>query len=47
MPIEDFTRNHMTVLWRDGVRVDWLKPMLPIYRHVLDQARLEPRPADF
>lgn len=42
--IEDFTRHSMAVLWRDGVRVDWLKPMLPVYRHVLDQARLEPGP---
>jgi predicted nucleotidyltransferase len=42
--IEDFTRHHMAVLWRDGVRLDWLKPMLPAYRHVLDQARLEPGP---
>lgn len=42
--IEDFTRHHMAVLWRDGVRLDWLKPMLPVYRHVLDQARLEPGP---
>lgn len=42
--IEEFTRHHMAVLWRDGVRLDWLKPMLPVYRHVLDQARLEPGP---
>jgi len=42
--IEAFTRHHMAVLWRDGVRLDWLKPMLPVYRHVLDQARLEPGP---
>lgn len=42
--IEDFTRHSMAVLWRDGVRLDWLKPILPVYRHVLDQARLEPGP---
>jgi len=42
--IEEFTRHHMAVLWRDGVRLDWLKPVLPAYRHVLDQARLEPGP---
>ncbi len=27
--IAEFTRQHMAVLWRDGVRVDWLKPVLP------------------
>lgn len=42
--IEAFTRHSMAVLWRDGVRLDWLKPMLPVYRHVLNQARLEPGP---
>jgi hypothetical protein len=26
--IEDFTQYHMAVLWRDGVRIDWLKPLL-------------------
>jgi hypothetical protein len=42
--IEEFTRHHMAVLWRDGVRVDWLKPLLPAYRHVLDRSELEPGP---
>jgi hypothetical protein len=42
--IEEFTRHHMTVLWRDGVRLDWLKPILPVYRHVLDRAQDEPGP---
>lgn len=39
--IEDFARHHMAVLWREGVRFDWLKPVLPAYRHVLDHATLE------
>lgn len=39
--IADFTRHHMAVLWREGVRFDWLKPVLPAYRHVLDRATLE------
>lgn len=39
--ITDFTRHHMAVLWREGVRFDWLKPVLPAYRHVLDRATLE------
>jgi hypothetical protein len=42
--IEEFTRHHMAVLWRDGVRIDWLKPLLPAYRHVLERARTEPAP---
>lgn len=41
---EEFTRHHMAVLWRDGVRIDWLKPLLPAYRHVLERARTEPAP---
>jgi hypothetical protein len=39
--IEEFTRHHMAVLWRSGVRCDWLRPVLPAYRHVLDTATLE------
>jgi hypothetical protein len=42
--VEGFTRHHMTVLWRDGVRIDWLKPVLPAYRHVLERAQPEPGP---
>lgn len=42
--IEGFTRHHMAVLWRDGVRVDWLKPLLPVYRHVLERSQPEPGP---
>jgi len=42
--IEEFTRHHMAVLWRDGVRVDWLKPLLPAYRHVLERSRMESAP---
>lgn len=42
--IADFTLHHMAVLWRDGVRVDWLKPLLPVYRHVLERSQPEPGP---
>ena len=42
--IAEFTRHHMAVLWRDGVRVDWLKALLPAYRHVLEHTRVEPGP---
>ncbi len=39
--IQQWVRDHMTVLDYHGTRVDWLKPALPLYQHVLDQARLE------
>lgn len=42
--IEEFTRHHMAVLWRDGVRIDWLKPLLPAYRHVLERSKVEAGP---
>lgn len=42
--VEEFTRHHMAVLWRDGVRLDWLKPVLPAYRHVMERAAIEPGP---
>lgn len=42
--IEELARHHMAVLWRDGVRIDWLKPLLPAYRHVLERACTEPGP---
>jgi hypothetical protein len=39
--VREWTREHMTVLSFHGVRVDWLKPVLPAYQHVLDRARPE------
>ena len=42
--IDELTRHHLAVLWRDGVRVDWLKPILPVYLHVLATASEEPGP---
>jgi hypothetical protein len=42
--IDAFTQHHMAVLWRDGVRVDWLKPLLPAYRHVLERSQMESGP---
>ncbi len=39
--IREWARDHLTVLSYHGVRVDWLKPVLPIYQHVIDQARPE------
>jgi len=28
----------MAVLWYDDVRIDWLKPVLPLYQHVIDRS---------
>jgi len=39
--IREWTREHLTVLSYHGVRVDWLKPVLPVYQHVIDRARPE------
>jgi hypothetical protein len=39
--IREWTAHHMVVLSFRGVRVDWLKPVLPAYQHVLDRATEE------
>jgi hypothetical protein len=39
--IRDWAQHHMVVLSYHGVRVDWLKPVLPIYQHILDRATKE------
>jgi hypothetical protein len=39
--IRQWTQEHMTVLAYGGVRVDWLKPVLPCYQHVIDTASAE------
>ncbi len=39
--IREWTRESMTVMSFHGVRIDWLKPALLAYQHVLDQAFLE------
>lgn len=36
--IREWTQHHMTVLSFRGARVDWVKPVIPLYRHVLDRA---------
>src|SRR5688500_18340373 len=36
--IREWTQEHMTTLSFRGVRIDWLKPVLPLYQHVLDRA---------
>jgi hypothetical protein len=39
--IREWTHHHMVVLSYQGIRVDWLKPVLPAYVHVLDRATEE------
>jgi hypothetical protein len=40
--IREWTQEHMTVLSFRGIRIDWLKPVLPAYLHILDRATEEP-----
>ncbi len=39
--IREWTRDHLTALKYHGVTIDWLKPVLPLFQHVIDQARTE------
>jgi hypothetical protein len=39
--IREWTQHHMVVLSYHGIRVDWLKSVLPAYVHVLDHATEE------
>ena len=39
--IREWTQEHMTTLSFRGLRVDWLKPVIPLYQHVLDRATEE------
>ena len=39
--IREWTQHHMVVLLYHGIRIDWLKPVLPAYVHVLDRATEE------
>jgi hypothetical protein len=39
--IREWTQHHMAVLHFRGIRIDWLKPVLPAYQHVLDRATEE------
>ena len=36
--IREWNAEHMTVLNYSGVRIDWLKPVLPCFQHVIDTA---------
>jgi hypothetical protein len=39
--IRQWTQEHLAVMSFRGIRVDWLKPVLPCYQHVLNDARPE------
>jgi hypothetical protein len=39
--VAEFVRHHMTAFDYQGIRVDWLKPVLPAYQHILDRAGVE------
>jgi hypothetical protein len=40
--IQEWTQHHLASFTYRGLRVDWLKPVLPAYRHVLDRSTIEP-----
>jgi hypothetical protein len=39
--IREWTREHLTALSFHGLPIDWLKPVLPCYQRVLEEARPE------
>jgi hypothetical protein len=39
--IREWTSEHLTVLSFHGLRIDWLKPVLPCYRRILEAAQRE------
>lgn len=41
--IREWVQNHMTAIQCGGWRIDWLKPVIPLYQHVIDRAK----PRDF
>lgn len=36
--IKEWTQHHMIALRYEGVRVDWLKPVVPTYDHIIEKA---------
>jgi hypothetical protein len=40
--IEGFVHHHITAFEYQGFRIDWLKPVVPAYQHVLDRAEDAP-----
>ena len=42
--IAELRRHHLAALWRGDIRLDWLTPAIPAYRHVLEAAHIEAGP---
>lgn len=40
--IQEYVREHMTVVQYRSIRVDWLKPVIPLYSHALRDAEKLP-----
>jgi hypothetical protein len=36
--IAEWTQHHMVTLSYQGIRIDWLKPLIPAYRHIIERA---------
>jgi len=36
--IGEWTQHHMVTLSYHGIRIDWLKPLIPAYLHILERA---------
>jgi hypothetical protein len=39
--IAEWTQHHMVTLYYHGIRIDWLKPLIPAYLHILQRATEE------
>ena len=39
--VREWVEHHMVVMRYRGIRVDWLKPVVPLYQHVIDSATPE------
>lgn len=38
--IQEWTQHHMVNFRYQGCRVDWLKPVIPMYQHILEKAQV-------
>lgn len=36
--VDEWSKHHMTVIYYKDIRIDWLKPVIPAYLHVLERA---------
>lgn len=42
--IAELRQHHLAALWRGDIRLAWLTPAIPAYRHVLEAAHIEAGP---